>query len=115
MGSIRQSRVESTIKKVVGTCLQRNTQTICLGAMVTVTVVRVTGDLSLARIYVSIFSLKEDQKKVLQNLNENVGKIRFEVGNELKNLHKIPELQFRLDDSLDYAQEVDRLLKESRH
>jgi ribosome-binding factor A len=112
MGSIRQSRIESIIQKAVGTHLQRNAREVCLGAMVTVTTVRVTADLSIARIFVSILSTKDDRQKVLDHINEQVGKIRYDVGKELKNLHKIPELQFRIDDSLDYAMEIDRLLKE---
>lgn len=112
MGSIRQNRVESVIQKAVGTYLQRNSIDICLGALVTVTTVRVTADLSIARIFISIFSPKEDSKKVLENINENISKIRFEVGKDLKNMHKIPELQFKIDDSLDYAMEIDRLLKD---
>lgn len=112
MGSIRQNRVESVIQKAVGTYLQRNGKEICLGALVTVTVVTVTADLSIARVYLSILSMKEDKQKVLDAINENQGKIRYEVGKELKTLHHIPELQFRIDDSLDYAMEIDRLLKE---
>ncbi len=112
MGSIRQSRIESVIQKAVGTYLQRNSKEICLGALVTVTAVRVTADLSIARIYISIFSTKDDQQKVLEHINSEVGKVRYEVGKDLKNLHKIPELQFRIDDSLDYAMEIDRLLKD---
>lgn len=112
MGSIRQSKIEGVIQKAVGSYLQKNMSDICLGALVTVTVVRVTADLSIARIFVSILSMKEDRLKVLDNINENVSRIRFEVGKELKNLRKIPELQFRIDDSLDYAMEIDRLLKD---
>lgn len=111
MGSIRQGRIESTIQKSIATFLQRNSKDFCLGAMVTVTTVRVTPDLSLAKTYLSIFSPKEDQKTVLKHINDNSGKIRFEVGKELSNLRKIPELSFYIDDSLDYAMEIDRLLK----
>lgn len=111
MGSIRQERIESTIQKAVATHLQRNAKDICLGAMVTVTAVRVTPDLSLAKVYISIFSPKDDQKTVLKNINDNSGKIRFDVGKELSNLRKIPDLRFYVDDSLDYAMEIDQLLK----
>lgn len=111
MGSIRQGRIESTIQKSVASYLQRNAKEICLGAMVTVTGIRVTADLSLAKVYISIFSPKEDQKAVLEHINENNGKVRFEVGKDISNLRKIPELRFYIDDSLDYAMEIDRLLK----
>ena len=89
---------------------QRNASEICLGSMVSVTVVRVTSDLSLAKIYLSIF-LGPDKKVVLKNIQEHAKKIRGEVGNRLKNMHRIPELVFYIDDSLDYAEEINNLLK----
>lgn len=89
---------------------QRNAREICLGAMVTVTVVRITSDLSLARVYLSVFA-GPDKKEVLKNVQINASKIRGEVGNRLKNMKKIPELSFHIDDSLDYANTIDELLK----
>ena len=58
MGSIRQGKIESVIQSELASFFQKNSS-ICLGAMVTVTVVRVTSDLSLARCYLSIFGAKE--------------------------------------------------------
>lgn len=78
--------------------------------MVSVTVVRVTSDLSLARIYISIFAGPE-KALVLKSIQENSRKIRGEVGNRLKNMHRIPELTFFIDDSLDYAEQINNLLK----
>ena len=89
---------------------QRNAREICLGAMVTVTVVRITSDLSLARVYLSVFA-GPDKKEVLKNVQVNASKIRGEVGRRLKNMKKIPELSFHIDDSLDYANTIDELLK----
>jgi len=110
MSSIRQSRVEGVIQEELSTYFQRNAREICLGAMVSVTIVRVTSDLSLARIYLSVLA-GPDKKVVLQSIHENSKKIRGEVGRRLKNMHKIPELLFYIDDSLDYAMEIDQLLK----
>ena len=112
MSSIRQSRIEGVILEELSVFFQRNAREICLGAMVSVTVVRVTSDLSLARCYVSIFA-GPDKKEVLESINENVKKIRGEVGKRLKNMRKIPELLFFIDDSLDYASQIDVLLKKS--
>ncbi len=109
MGSIRQNKIESVIQSELGVFFQRN-PTICLGSMVTVTVVRVTPDLSLARCYVSIFGSKENTE-VFDNIQQNTGRIRGVIGNKLKNLRKIPALQFYIDDSLDYASKIDQLLK----
>ena len=112
MSSIRQSRIEGVILEELSVFLQRNAREICLGAMVSVTVVRVTSDLSLARCYVSIFAGPE-KEEVLTSIRENVKKIRGEVGKRLKNMRKIPELLFFIDDSLDYASQIDVLLKKS--
>lgn len=110
MSSIRQNRVEGVIREELSTFFQRNAREICLGAMVSVTTVRVTSDLSLARIYISIFA-GPDKKEVLENIRTNASRIRGEVGKRLKNMHRIPELSFYIDDSLDYAEEINNLLK----
>ena len=89
---------------------QRNAREICLGAMVSVTVVRVTADLSLAKCYISIYA-GPDKKEVLENINVNIKKIRQTVGQRIKNMRKIPELLFYIDDSIDYASQIDALLK----
>lgn len=110
MGSIRQNKIEGVIQEELSVFFQRNAREICLGAMVSVTTVRVTPDLSLARIFLSIFA-GPDKKEVLTSIQQNTGKIRGEVGKRLKNLRKIPDLVFKIDDSLDYAQEIEDLLK----
>ena len=110
MSSIRQNRVEGVIQEELSVFFQRNAREMCLGAMVSVTVVRVTPDLSLARVYLSIFA-GPDKKEVLKHIQENDRKIRGEVGKRLKNMHRIPELSFFIDDSMDYAMEIENLLK----
>lgn len=109
MASIRQSKIESVIQSEVSVFLQRNSN-VRLGTMVTVTVVRVTSDLSLARCYLSIFGIR-DKQEVFESIEKNTSRIRGEVGKKLKNLRKIPTLQFYIDDSLDYASKIDELLK----
>ncbi|MFN5984117.1 MAG: 30S ribosome-binding factor RbfA [Fluviicola sp.] len=111
MASIRQNRVERVIQEELSQYFQRNASEVCLGAMVSVTIVRVTSDLSLARIYLSIF-LGPDKKEVLESIRLHDRKIRGEIGNRLKNMHKIPELLYYIDDSLDYAENIDKLLKD---
>ena len=110
MSSIRQSRIEGVIQQELSVFFQRNAREICMGAMVTATVIRVTPDLSLARCYLSIFA-GPDKKDVLANIEVNAKKIRGEVGRRLKNMKHIPKLAFFIDDSLDYAKEIDDLLK----
>ena len=110
MSSIRQSRIEKVIQSELSVFFQRNAREICLGAMVTPTVIRVTPDLSLARCYLSIFA-GPAKEEVLKNIELNASKIRGEVGRRLKNMKHIPDFVFHIDDSLDYANEIDELLK----
>jgi ribosome-binding factor A len=110
MSSIRQQRIEGVIQEELSQFFQRNAREICLGSMVTVTTVRVTSDLSLARCYLSVFA-GPAPKEVLESINLNIGRIRGEVGKRLKNMRKIPELIFHIDDSLDYAFKIEELLK----
>jgi len=110
MSSIRQNKIEAVIQAELSVFFQRHSAEICLGSMVTVTVVRITSDLSLAKCYLSFFA-GPDKTAVLENIKLNQGKIKKEVGNRLKNMRKIPELMFYIDDSLDYAMKIDELLK----
>lgn len=110
MGSIRQNKIEAVIQAELSVFFQRNSSEICLGAMVTVTIVRVTSDLSHARCFLSIFK-GPDKLVVLENINVNKGKVRLDIGKRLKNMRKIPSLTFHIDDSIDYAMRIDELLK----
>jgi ribosome-binding factor A len=110
MSSIRQNKIEAVIQAELSTFFQRNAAEICLGAMVTVTIVRVTSDLSYAKCFLSIFAGPE-KEKVLANILVNNKKIRGEVGKRLKNMRMIPELTFHIDDSMDYAMKINELLK----
>ena len=110
MSSIRQQRIETVIREELSLFFQRNAREICLGSMVSVTQVRVTSDLSLARCYISVFAGAKP-KEVLDNINLHAGRIRGEVGKSLKNMRKIPELAFFIDDSMEYAAKIDELLK----
>ena len=110
MGSIRQNKIEGVIKEELSVFFQRNARDLCLGAMVTVTTVRVSPDLSSAKCYLSIFA-GPPKDEVLENIVLNAPKIRGEVGRRLKNMKHIPSLSFYIDDSLDYASKIDELLK----
>ena len=110
MSSIRQQRIEAVIREELSLFFQRNAREICLGAMVSVTTVRVTSDLSLARCYLSIFAGPKPEE-VIENVRVHTGKIRGEVGRRLKNMRKIPDLIFHIDDSMEYASQIEQLLK----
>ena len=82
------------------------------GIMVSVSAVRVSPDLGIAKAYLSVFpSDKGDE--VVNHLNENIKALRFELGNRVRHqLRIIPEIRFYIDDSLDYIENIDKLLKE---
>lgn len=110
MSSIRQQKIETAIRNELSSFLLQSGSEICLGAMVSVTVVRITSDLSLARCYLSIYN-HNDSSKVLSSIQTNSKKIRFILGGRLKNMRKIPDFVFYIDDTLDYAAKIDELLK----
>lgn len=82
------------------------------GAMITVTTVRVTPDLALARVYVSIFGGAEPKEKVFETIRKTTKDVRTHFANETKGqMRSTPQFEFLMDDSIDYANEIDRLLK----
>ena len=85
MSSIRQNKIEATIQEELSIVFQRNASEMCLGAMVSVTAVRITSDLSIARCYLSIFGAPE-KKDVLEEIQMHSSRIRGEVGKRLKNM-----------------------------
>lgn len=82
------------------------------GVMVSVTRCRISPDLSVCTAYLSIFP-SERGEELLANVNNNVKSIRYELGTRVRNqLRIIPELRFFIDDSLDYIEHIDELLKQ---
>ena len=111
MSNIRQEKVASLLKREISTFFQRNSSVYFGGAMITVTTGRVAPDLALARVYISIFA-SNDKEELFRFIQDQAREIRFQLGKELKKqLRVIPELAFFMDDSLDYSDEIDRLLK----
>jgi len=109
--SIRQEKIASVIKKELGIYFQQNAINMCKGAMVTVTTVRMSPDLSIAKVYISIFGGKNNDES-FDHIDTNSRYIRHELSQIVKNqLRKTPELHFYRDDSFDYAQKIDHLLK----
>ena len=109
----RQQKINNILQKEVATLLQ---QAIREGSvnnlLVSVTKVHVTSDLSISKVYLSIFPTK-DSKSYLKTLQENSYQIRYDLAKKIKNqLRKVPELHFYLDDSLDYIEVIDKELNE---
>jgi len=111
MESTRQQKIARLVQKEAGLIFQQESHELCRGALVTVTKANITSDLSVARIYLSLFATN-DKKGLLDHIRYHGKEIRHRLGNRLHNqLRIIPELQFFLDDSLDYIDKIDDLLK----
>lgn len=111
METQRQERISRLIQKDIGEILQQSGRDWFPGAMITVTKVYVTADLSIARVYLSIFG--KDAQKVLQQVELKGKEIRKQLGYRVKNqLRQVPELRFFVDDSLDYIDKIDKLLND---
>ena len=110
METTRQSKIARLIQKDLSNIFQAQTRQM-RGVLVSVRVVRVSPDLSIAKVYLSVFPSARAEE-ILTNVNSNASQIRYELGNlERHQLRIIPELKFFLDDSLDYIENIDRLLK----
>lgn len=107
----RQQKIARLIQKDLSEMFRAAPQNITQGKMVSVTIVRMSPDLSVAKVYLSIFpSDKPDD--FLKNLKPHTKQIRFDLGKKVRHqLRIVPELAFFIDDSLDYAEHIDDLLK----
>lgn len=85
------------------------------GVLVSVSGVKVSPDLSIARAYLSIFPSQRSED-ILANIRAQAKTVRYELASRVKEvMRKCPELQFYLDDSLDYIENIDRLLASDPH
>ena len=111
MESTRQAKIARLIQKELSEILRLETaKTHCI--LVSVSSVKVSPDLSIARAYLSIFPSAKGQE-ILDNINRNARTIRYELAQRVRfQLRKTPELTFHLDDSLDYIENIDNLLKQ---
>lgn len=110
MESTRLSKIERLIQKELSEIFRLETAK-THGVLISVSTVHVAADLSTARVYLSIFP-SGNGKKILDNIKANTKTIRFNLGQKVRfQLRKIPELNFFIDDSLDYIDHIDDLLK----
>ena len=107
----RQQKVAREIQRTFAEILRSKGMAAFDGAMLTVSEVRISPDLSVAYIYVSVFP-SEKAEKVMGILDENARALRGELGNRVaKQLRIVPEITFFRDDSLDYVERIEELLK----
>jgi len=112
METTRQQRIARLLQKELAGIFQRDTQALGHGVLVSVTNVRISPDLSVARVYLSIFP-SEKGEEILENIRATAPSVRYKLGNIVRHqLRIIPELNFFLDDSLDYIDHIDELLKQ---
>lgn len=109
--STRQLKVARQLQRDLAEIIRSRGMAAFGGAMLTVSEVRISPDLSIAKVYVSIFP-SEKQKEVMETLEQEKKSIRGELGRQVaKQLRIVPELDFYLDTSLDYAEHIEELLK----
>jgi len=111
MDTIRQQKTSALIKKELAEIFL-NDGPYVYDCMITVTKTTVTKDLSIARSYLSIFNA-EDNELVLKTIKTNSKDIRYRLGQKIHNqVRIIPQLEFFIDDSLDYIENIENLLKQ---
>lgn len=109
--STRQKKVSRLIQKEIAGIFLRKGSEFAPGKMISITRVRISPDLSFAKIYLSIFP-STDNNHVLEVVQDNTTKIRFDLGHKVRSqLRIVPDIAFFIDDSLDYIDKIDRLLK----
>jgi len=111
MDSIRQQKMSALVQKELATLFIQEGKHLLNGVFVTVTVVRVSGDMGHAKVYLSLFNV-DDKDAVLKAIRDKTSAIRGLLGRRIgKSVRVVPELDFYIDDSLDLAEEIDDLLK----
>lgn len=111
MQETRQNRIARLLQKELSLIFQSQTRQM-RGVMISITRAKISPDLSVCTAYLSIFP-SERGEELLQNINNNVATIRYDLGQKVRNqLRIIPELRFFIDDSLDYIDRIDTLLKQ---
>lgn len=109
--STRQLKVAKELQRDMAEIIRSKGMAMFGGALVSVSGVKISPDLSVAKIYVSIFP-SDKADKVMEILEENVRPLRGELGNRVaRQLRIVPEITFFRDDSLDYVEHIEELLK----
>lgn len=110
MESTRISKIERLLQKELGDIFLKQAKGMS-GVLISVSAVRISPDLSVAKAYLSIFP-SEKGKELMDAIRANTKAIRYDLGQRVRTqLRIIPELTFFIDDSLDYIEHIDQLLK----
>lgn len=112
-GNRRLQRIERLIHKEINELFRLQTQQMNKSVMVSVTTIRINLDLSVAKIFLSIYP-SDKIMKIMQNIEQNKNTLRYDLGLRIgKQIRCIPELVFFVDNSLDYIENIDCLLNSS--
>ena len=110
MSSIRQKKVGSLVKQELSIIFQREAAMHFNGLFITVTQIRMSPDLGLAKVYLSFMAVK-DAESALKVIKKEMNWTRGALGSVIgKQVRRIPDLQFYIDDSLDYYESVEKAL-----
>jgi ribosome-binding factor A len=110
MESIRQQKVANLLKKDLNELFRVEARTLCDRALVTATTIRVSVDLRNVNVFLSVFGV-EDKESVVTNINKRSKWIRGLIGKKMgKQVRVVPEFVFKIDDSLDYLNQIEELL-----
>ena len=110
METTRQNKIARLLQKELSEIFLLQTKAMP-GVLVSVSAVRISPDMSIARVYLSIFP-SDKSEEMVKNINNNMKSIRFELGTSVSHqLRIITELKFFVDDSLDYIEKIDAFLK----
>jgi ribosome-binding factor A len=110
MESKRQQKFARLIQKDLSEIFQRDAKSLFGGAFITVTDIKVSPDLGLAKVYLS-FMLAKDKTGLLENIKEKSKSIRQMLASKIRNqVRVIPELAFYLDDTIEHATKMDALI-----
>lgn len=110
--SIRTEKLASVIQKDLGEIIQRNYQP--SGTFVTITQVRVTDDLSIAKVYLSVLAPGRDEEPIYRMIDERQDEIRFKLASKIRHqVRRIPQLLFFQDDTAEYVNKIQNLFSEN--
>jgi ribosome-binding factor A len=107
--SIRTEKVAELVKHNLSAILLRHLDTGTFG-FVTITDVRMSADLKIANVFVSIFHAKLDKAQALKKINDQKREIRMDLGHSLT-LKFTPDIQFHLDETLDRVEHLEELFR----
>jgi len=111
MENRRQQKIAKVLQQDLAVLFQREARTLFNGAFITVTSINITADMSYAKVYISIMG--NNEQEILKKVQLKSKEIRSIIAKQVRHqMRKVPEFQFYIDDSLDYYEKIDDLLKQ---